>query len=62
MITVMAVGSAVLVVIAIVVGIVDATQAGRWRDIAADRRENRERRQQLHDVPDDYAGWGDEDD
>jgi hypothetical protein len=38
-------GIAVIVVIAIVVGVVDATKAPTWRQIAADRRRDWEARQ-----------------
>ena len=37
-------GIVFLAVAAIVVGIVDATQAGRWRQVAAERRERWEER------------------
>jgi hypothetical protein len=38
MITVVAAGIGLLVLVAIVVGIVDAAQAPAWREIAAERR------------------------
>jgi hypothetical protein len=42
-------GLAFLAAAAIVVGIIDAAQAARWREIAAERRERWESRQpQLH--------------
>ena len=44
MIVVLAIGLVVLVVLAAVVGIVDATQAGTWRGIARDRRADWEQR------------------
>jgi len=43
-IVVLAVGLVVLVVLAAVVGIVDATQAGTWRGIARERRADWEQR------------------
>jgi hypothetical protein len=43
-IVVLAIGLVVLVVLAAVVGIVDATQAGTWRGIARDRRADWEQR------------------
>lgn len=49
MIAVIAAGIGFIVVVAIVVGIVDAMQAARWRQIAAERRARWEERQlQLH--------------
>ena len=44
MIAVLAIGLVVLVVLAAVVGIVDATQAGTWRGIARERRADWEQR------------------
>jgi hypothetical protein len=41
-------GIGLLVVVAIVVGIVDAIQAPAWRRIAAERHENWQRRQLQH--------------
>jgi hypothetical protein len=38
-------GIAVIVVLAIIVGVVDATNAPTWRQIAADRRRDWEARQ-----------------
>lgn len=56
MIMVIAAGVGFLVLVAIVVGIVDARQAARWRRIAAERREQWEARQlQLHGGVDPYA-------
>jgi hypothetical protein len=43
-ITLIAAGIAFIVVVAIVVGIVDATQAPAWRRVAAERREQWEAR------------------
>jgi hypothetical protein len=43
-IVILAIGLVVLVVLAAVVGIVDATQAGTWRGIARDRRADWEQR------------------
>ena len=49
MIVMIAAGIGFLVLVAIVVGIVDARQATTWRRIAAERRERWEARQpQLH--------------
>ena len=45
MIAVLAIGLVALIVLAVLVGIVDATQAGTWRGIARDRREDWEQRQ-----------------
>lgn len=51
MITVIIVGVAFIVVVAIVVGIVDAAQAPTWRRIAAERRARWEaRRPEFHGV------------
>lgn len=51
MITVIAAGAGFLVLVAIVVGIVDAAQAATWRRIASERREQWEARQpQLHAI------------
>lgn len=56
MITLIAAGIGILVLVAIVVGIVDARQASTWRRIAAERRAQWEARQpQLHGF-DPYAG------
>ena len=44
MIAVLAIGLVALVVLAAVVGIVDATQAGTWRGIARERRADWEQR------------------
>ena len=72
MITVIATGVVFLVLVAIVVGIVDAAQAPRWRRIAAERREEWEaRRPQPHGIdpyganyhdndPDDTESWDDD--
>jgi len=43
-IVILAIGLVVLVVLAAVVGIVDATQAGTWRGIARERRADWEQR------------------
>jgi hypothetical protein len=51
MITLIAAGIGLLILVAIVVGIVDATQASTWRRIAAERRAQWEAKQpQLHGV------------
>ena len=50
MIAVLAIGLVALIVLAALVGIVDATQAGTWRGIARDRRaawEERRREERL---------------
>ena len=44
MIAVLAVGLVALIVLAVLVGIVDATQAGTWRGIARERRADWEQR------------------
>jgi hypothetical protein len=55
MITLIATGIGLLVLVAIVVGIVEATQASTWREIAAERRARWEAKQpQPHGV-DPYA-------
>jgi hypothetical protein len=61
MIAVIIGGLAFLVLVAIVVGIVDAAQASTWRQIAAERRERWEARQpQLHGI-DPYSGYDPQD-
>ncbi len=45
MITIVVAGIAFIVVVAVVVGIMDAVQARVWREIAAERRDNWEARQ-----------------
>jgi hypothetical protein len=56
MITLIAAGIGLLVLVAIVVGIVEAAQAPTWRQIAAERRARWEAKQpQLHGF-DPYAG------
>jgi hypothetical protein len=73
MIPIIVAGVIFLVLVAIVVGIVDAAQAPRWRRIAAERREQWEARQpQLHKAdpsaashydtayPDDTDSWDDD--
>jgi hypothetical protein len=56
MITLIVAGIGLLVLVAIVVGIVEATQAPTWRQIAAERRARWEAKQpQLHGH-DPYAG------
>ena len=59
MIAVIVVGVGLLVVVAVVVGILDAAQAAAWRAIAAQRRELWEARQsELHaPIPGDVDGW-----
>lgn len=62
MITVIALGVGLIVVIAIVVGIVDARQASSWRQVATQRRRNWEARQrEFHGVDDhDAESWDDD--
>jgi len=48
MITLVLAGLGVLVVLAVVVGVVDAAMASGWRRVAAERRENWESRQMQH--------------
>jgi hypothetical protein len=56
MITLIAAGIGLLVLVAIVVGIVEAAQAPTWRQIAAERRAQWEAKQpQLHGL-DPHAG------
>jgi hypothetical protein len=56
MITLIAAGIGLLILVAIVVGIVDAAQAPTWRQIAAERRAQWEAKQpQLHGL-DQHAG------
>jgi hypothetical protein len=56
MITLIAAGIGLLVLVAIVVGIVESAQAPTWRQIAAERRAQWEAKQpQLHGL-DPYAG------
>jgi hypothetical protein len=56
MITLIVAGFGLLILVAIVVGIVEATQAPTWRQIAAERRAQWEAKQpQLHG-PDPHAG------
>jgi hypothetical protein len=62
MITLIAAGIGLLVLVAIVVGIVESAQAPTWRQIAAERRAQWEARQpQLHGI-DPYAGGRPHDD
>jgi type II secretory pathway pseudopilin PulG len=58
MITIVVLGLAALVVLALAVGLYDAAQAGRRRQIARDRREAWERRQRAATAPvrDVYPG------
>ena len=57
MIALIVTGIGLLVLVAIVVGIVEATQASTWRQIAAERRAQWEAKQpQLHGGLDPYAG------
>lgn len=52
MITYIAIGIGFLVVVAVIVGIVDAAQAAEWRQVARERRERWESRQRQ------YHGYG----
>jgi hypothetical protein len=57
MITLIVAGIGLLVLVAIVVGIVEAAQASAWRQIAAERRAQWEAKQpQPHGGLDPYAG------
>jgi hypothetical protein len=69
MITLIAAGIGLLILVAIVVGIVDATHAAEWRRIAAERRARWEAKQpQLHGhdpfagphTSDDDESWDDD--
>jgi hypothetical protein len=53
-------GIAAVVVLAIVVQIVDAVQAAKWRQIAAERRERWEARQLQHHGVGADADWDDD--
>ncbi|WP_214367344.1 hypothetical protein [Pseudonocardia sp. H11422] len=61
MIAVIAVGFVLLIVIAVVVGILDAARTNAWRRVAAERRRTWELRQQLqhHQIADQDA-WDDD--
>lgn len=50
-------GLALIAVVAIVVGVVDALQAPAWRRIAEERHENWERRRLQHDGPRHAESW-----
>jgi Tfp pilus assembly protein PilV len=56
MITLIVAGIGLLVLVAIVVGIVEATQAASWRQIAAERRARWEARQPQPHGPDQHSG------
>lgn len=68
MITLIVAGIGLLVLVAIVVGIVEAAQASTWRQIAAERRAQWEAKQpQPHGLdqypghhPDDDESWDDD--
>ncbi|WP_219414989.1 hypothetical protein [Pseudonocardia nigra] len=62
MIAMIAAGIGFLVVVAIVVGIVDAAQASTWREVAAERRRRWEARQpEFHGVDgSDTESWDDD--
>jgi hypothetical protein len=55
-ITLIAVGIAFIVVVAIVVGIVDAAQAAAWRSVAAERREQWEAKHGRRSPQPEYHG------
>lgn len=60
MIAVMAIGLVALIVLAALVGIVDATQAGTWRGIARERRaawEERRREERLATARSRFPGF-----
>jgi hypothetical protein len=62
-ITYIAIGIGFLVVVAVVVGIVDAAQASEWRRVARERRERWESRQrQYHGYDQADQGYDEEDD
>jgi hypothetical protein len=56
MITLIATGIGLLVLVAVVVGISDARQAPKWRQIASERRAKWEARQPQPHGLDPYAG------
>lgn len=62
MITMIAIGVGFIIVVAIIVGVVDARQAARWRRIAAERRARWEARQpQPHGIdPYEQDSWDDD--
>ncbi|MHA6792142.1 hypothetical protein ACVGVM_01260 [Pseudonocardia bannensis] len=61
MIAVIAIGFALLIVIAVVVGVLDAARADAWRRVAAERRRVWELRQQLqHHHVADHDTWDDD--
>jgi hypothetical protein len=51
MIAILGLGLAALAVLALVVGLFDAAQAGQWREIARDRRATWERRKEERPIP-----------
>ncbi len=60
MIAVLAIGLAALIVLAVLVGIVDAAQAGTWRGVARDRRadwEQRRREERLTTARNRFPGF-----
>lgn len=60
MIAVLAIGLVALIVLAALVGIVDATQAGTWRGIARERRaawEQRRREERLTTARNHFPGF-----
>ncbi|MGD9989860.1 hypothetical protein [Pseudonocardia sp.] len=62
MITLLFAGFGALVVIAVIVGVVDAARAADRRFIASERRLAWERRQQRRRTTPTATAWGDEDD
>jgi hypothetical protein len=59
-IAVLAIGLASLIVLAVLVGIIDAAQAGTWRGIARDRRadwEQRRREERLTTARNRFPGF-----
>ena len=59
MIAVLAIGLVALIVLAAVVGVVDASQAGTWREVARERRdgwEQRRRTERLATTRDRFPG------
>ena len=60
MIAILAIGLVALIIMAVLVGIVDATQAGTWRGIARERRadwEQRRREERLTTARNRFPGF-----
>lgn len=56
MIAVIAAGIGLIAIVAIIVGIVDAAQAGAWRRVAAERRELWEAKHGRHSPQPEFHG------